>query len=234
MASFEDTLRYPMNSDDWIKTILIGGVLMLFSFLLIPAIAVYGYLINAVRDSLEGNPEPPVFTDWGELLRKGVFAWIIGLIYLLVPVIVGGVTIGGAAMAMATGSRSGAAAGFAGMLGGLGLTFLLSLVFGYFAVVALVNFARTDEFGAAFDFGIIRTVALDRDYFVPWLLSIVVFIVASVIAGVLNVVPFLGAIVGVFVFFYAEVVAAKLWGEGFAAAIEGDGHETTGVEEPAV
>lgn len=223
MASVEESIRYPMESDEWLKTLGIGGVLLLFSFLIIPAIAVYGYLVTAIRDSLEGKPEPPVFEAWGDLLRKGILGWVIGLIYMIVPLVIAAVTVGGSLIGIATGSRAGQAAGIAGIIGGLGLSFLLSLVFGYFAVVALVNFARTDDFGAAFDFTTIRQVALDGKYFVPWLLSVAVFIVASIIGGVLNVVPFLGAIVGAFLFFYAEVVAANLWADGFAAAIEDGG-----------
>lgn len=222
MVTFEEAIRYPMAKDDWLKTVLIGGLLLIFSFLIIPAIAVYGYLITVIKGSLDDHPEPPAFEDWVGLLRKGVLAWIIGLVYLLVPLVIATITIGGSIAAMSTASRAGQVAGVAGMFWGLGLSFVLTLVFGYFAVVALVNFARTDEVGAAFDFTTIKDVALDGDYLVAWLLSIAVFIVASVIGGLLNLIPLLGAIVGAFLFFYAEVVAAKLWAGGFSAAFEGD------------
>lgn len=234
MASFEASVRYPMEGDDWLKTLAIGGVLFIFSFLVVPAILVYGYIITAIRDSLEGETEPPSFGDWGGLFMKGLMSLVIGLIYMIVPIVVAAVTVGGSILALATGSNAGQAAGLAGVFGGLGLSFVLALVFGYFAVVAIVNFARTGEFGAAFDFTTIRQVALDGDYFVAWLLSIVVFVIASIIGSVLNVVPFLGAIVGAFVFFYAEVVAANLWADGFSAAFEGGSVETAGTEEPSV
>lgn len=230
MVTFEQSLRYPTEQDDWLKTLAIGGVLFIFSFLIIPAIVVYGYVITAISETLEGKTEPPVFTDWGGLLRKGVLGWIIGIIYLLVPIIVALVTVGGSIGAMATGSQAGQALGAASLLGGLGLSIVLSLVFGYFAVVGLVNFARTDEFTDAFDFTTVKQVALNREYFVHWLLSVVVFIIASVIGGALNIIPFLGAIIGAFVFFYAEVVAANLWGNGFSGAFESGGSETSSVE----
>lgn len=234
MASFEESVRYPMNSDDWLKTLLIGGVLLLFSFLVIPAIAVYGYVVTAIRDSLDGKSEPPAFEDWGDLLRKGALGWVIGVVYMLVPIVVAAVTVGGSIAAILTGSRAGQAAGFAGILGGIGLSLVLTLVFGYFAVVALVNFARTDEFRDAFDFTTIRQVGLNRDYVVPWLLSIVVFVVASIVGSALNVVPLLGAVLSAFVFFYAEVVAARFWADGFAAAFEEDRSQPAGIEEPTV
>lgn len=221
MVTFEEAIRYPMAKDDWLKTVLIGGLLLIFSFLIISAIAVYGYLMTVIKTSLDDHPEPPPFEDWVGLLRKGVLAWIIGRVYLLVTIVVATITIGGSIAAMSTASGAGQVAGVAGMFWGLGLSFVLTLVFGYFAVVALVNFARTDEIGAAFDFTTIKDVAFDGDYLVAWLLSIAVFIVASVIGGMLNLIPLLGAIVGAFLFFYAEVVAANLWAGGFSAAFEG-------------
>lgn len=234
MVGLETAIRYPMESDEWLTTVAIGGVLLIVSFLILPAIVVYGYLVTVVRDSLSGEPEPPVFEDWGGLLRKGFLGWVIGLIYLIVPIIVGAVTIGGTIAALATGSQSGQAAALAGLLGGLALSAVLTLVFGYFAVIGLVNFARTDEFRAAFDLATISHVAMDWNFFVAWLLSVIVFLVASLVIGVLNVVPFLGAIVGAFVFFYADVVAATLWADGFATAFTEDRPDITGIEEPTV
>ena len=126
MVRLETAVRYPMAKDDWIKTLVIGGVLVLFSFLIIPAIAAYGYLITAIRDSLEGKPEPPEFEDWGALLRKGVLGWVIGIVYMIVPLIVTAVLVGGSIAAMASGSSAGQAAGLAGMFGGLTVSFILS------------------------------------------------------------------------------------------------------------
>lgn len=208
-----------MERDDWVKTVLIGGGLIIFSFLVIPGILVSGYVIRVIRGRLEDAPEPPPFGEWGALLVDGLQAWVIGFIYMLVPTIVAAVTIGGSIASMATGSRAGAAAGLAGLFGGFLLWFVLSLVFGYVAVAAVVNFAREEQFGAAFDFGTIRDVVTTGDYAVGWVLGVVVVIVAGAIVGLLNVVPFLGFIVGAFVNFYAIVAAAHLWTGGFADAL---------------
>ena len=219
MAPIEDAVTYPTENDEWLKIILIGGVLTVFGFLIVPMLPVYGYIVRTLRHRLDGQPEPPSFEDWGSLFVDGLQAWIIGIIYLLIPLVVGSVTVGGSIAAMATGSRAGSAAGVAGLIGGFLVTFVLALVFGYFAVVAVVNFAREDRFGAAFDIDTIRAVALDREYAIPWGVSVVVFIVAGVIASVLNIIPFLGFVVGTFVFFYAQIVAAYLWADGFTAAL---------------
>lgn len=112
------------------------------------------------------------------------------------------------------------AAGAAGFGLGALLALALTVVFSYVAVAAIVNFIAEDRVGAAFDFGTLREVVTTREYAVAWLLSVVVFIVAAVVSGLLNIVPFLGAILGAFVFFYAEVVAAALWADGFAEATD--------------
>lgn len=217
-----------MESDDWMKNILIGGVLVIFSFLLIPGIVVSGYVVRVIRAQLGDSAGPPPFDEWGTLLVDGIQAWIIGIVYMLVPTIVAAVTMGGSIVSMATGTRAGAAAGLAGFFGGFLLWFVLSLLFGYVGVAGVVNFAREGRFGAAFDVETIRGVVTDGDYAVAWVLAVVVLIVAGVVVGVLNVVPFLGFIVGAFVQFYALVVAATLWTDGFTDALGAAGGDEPG------
>jgi len=232
MSLIEEAVTYPMESDDWLKTVLIGGAMLLFSFLLIPAFIAYGYMIRAIQASLDGEPEPPAFGDWGGLIVDGLKAFVIGIAYLLIPIIVFAVTVGGAVAGMATGGQTGAAAGAGTLILGMLVFLVLSLVFGYFAAVGLVNFAREEQFGAAFDFGVIKSVGLNGDFAVPWLISVGVFLGVSVITGVLNVIPGLGAIVSVFLNFYALIVAANLWAGGFNEASDGGSTAgRTGVEE---
>lgn len=209
-------VTYPMESDDWMKTLVVGGVLVFFGFLLIPLFVAYGYVVRAMRHSLDEQPEPPVFDDWGELLVDGVKAWGISLVYMLVPLVVAGLTIGGSIAAMATGNEAAAAAGFGGLWIGFLLSALLALVFGYFAVVAVLNFADTGRFGAGFEFETIKTVALDREFAVAWLVSIAMFVVASIVGAI----PLIGWVIGPFASFYAAVVAANLWAGGFSQATD--------------
>ncbi|KAA9408977.1 DUF4013 domain-containing protein [Haloarcula hispanica] len=224
MESLEETLRYPMEDDDWTVTVLIGGVLSLLAFLLVPGILVYGYLVQAVRERADGATEPPAFEDWGELFVGGLKAWVIGIVYMLVPLVVFGVTVGGSLFAMATGTRAGAGAGLAGLFGGLVISFVLSLVFGYVATAAIIHFACTGEFGAGFDFGTLRKLVLSPKYATPWLVSIALFIAVNVVVNLLNVIPFLGSLLAVilspFATFYVLVVATDLWASGYNAALD--------------
>ena len=162
--NLDEAVRYPTRSDSWIKTVLIGGILIFLGFLLVPLFLVYGYIVRSIGAVLADDPSPPEFDEWGELFVDGALAWIISIVYLLVPLLVAGFTVGGSIAAVATGSEIGAAAGAGGLLVGLTISTILSLAFGYLAVVAIVNFAREGQFGAAFDLDVIKTVALDRDY----------------------------------------------------------------------
>lgn len=227
MGTIEAALRYPMDHDDWVKTILIGGVLSLFSFLLLPILPVYGYLVLVIRNRLEDEPEPPTFDDWGDLFVDGLRALVVMIAYMLVPMIVGTITVGGSIVALATGTEAGAAAGLGGLFLGFMLTVALALLFGYVAAGAFVNFVREDSIAAAFDFGTIRAVVTQREYAVAWLLSVAVLIGASIVTGFLNVIPFLGAIVGAFVLFYVEIAAARLWTDGFSDAFDDSDDQPT-------
>jgi hypothetical protein len=214
----ERIVTYPTNSDEWIKTVLIGGVLTFLSILIVPAFLVYGYVLRVLRAGIDGTEEPPVFEEWGTLLKEGVVAFVVVIVYQLIPLLVFTVTVGGSFAAIATGSEVGAGAGIAGLLGGLALSTLLALAFGYITLIGLANYAHVGTFGSAFDVDVIRSVATDGAYAVPWLYGVGVLIAATAVAGLLNVVPVLGAIVGVFVTFYGQVAAAWVWGRGFGDA----------------
>ncbi|MGM0399533.1 MAG: DUF4013 domain-containing protein [Halobacteriota archaeon] len=213
------SITSPMEGENWLKTILIGGVLAFLGVLIVPLLLVYGYVVRVIRGTLSEATEPPTFDDWGDLLVDGVKAWIISLVYMLVPLLVAGFAVGGSMVSFATGTEAGAAAGAGGLWLGFSLSALLALVFGYLAVIAIVNFAREGAFGAGFDVDVIRTVAVDREYAIAWLVSVVIFVVA----GIVSAVPLVGWILTPFVSFYAAVVAADLWGGGFAQALESTG-----------
>jgi hypothetical protein len=214
----ETLAKYPMESDEWVKTVAIGGVAMILSFLVVPLFLVAGYLLRAIRAGMEGAEEPPVFDGWGEMLKEGFVASVIGFVYQLVPIIVFSVFVGGSVLAIATGSDVGAGTGILGLVGGVFVGWVLSLVFGYVGFAGVANYAREGNFGAGFDFGVISDVVTSKAYLMAWVYVIVLNVVVGVVVGLLNIVPVLGTIVGLFVGFYALVIAGWLWGNGFAEA----------------
>lgn len=220
-VDIESLARYPMESDDWIITVLIGGVAMLFSFLIVPAFLVSGYLVRAIRAGMDHAEEPPVFDEWENLLKEGVVAGIIGFIYQLVPLIVFVVFVGGSFLAFFTGTDAGAGLGILGFIGGFFVSWILSLLFAYVGFAGIANYAREGTFGAGFDSDVITDVITSREYLIAWGYVILLNIAVGIIGGVLNIVPILGGIVALFIGFYALIIAGWLWGEGFTAATAG-------------
>lgn len=217
-VDIETLAKYPMESDDWIVTVLLGGLALLLSILVVPWFLVSGYLVRDIRAGMEGAETPPVFDDWGELLKEGFVAAVIGLIYQLVPLIVFFVFVGGSFLALLSGSDAGAGAGVLGLFAGMVVSWLLAIVFGYVGLAGIGNYAREGTFGAGFDFDVIADVVTSKSYLVAWLYVVALNVVVAIINGVLNVVPVVGGLVGAFVAFYALVIAGWLWGRGFAEA----------------
>ena len=233
-TDIETLARYPLESDDWIVTVLIGGVALLFSFLIVPWFLVSGYLVRAIRAGMDRAEEPPVFDEWGTLLKEGFVAGIIGLIYQLIPLVVFAVFVGGSFLALFTGSDAGAGLGVLGFFGGFFISWILALAFAYVGFAGIANYAREGTFGAGFDFDVITDVITSREYLMAWAYVILLNIAVGVIGAVLNVVPILGGIVAVFVGFYALIIAGWLWGDGFAAATEGPRvHQSAPPEDPS-
>lgn len=226
---FEQTLRYPTQNDAWKRTVLIGGLLIVIGVLIVPLFAVYGYLVRAIRDSLEGASTPPIFDDWRSLVVDGAQAWVISVLYLLVPALVAAVTVSGSITALANGSGAATALGTGGLFIGVVVSGALALLSGYLAVVGIVNFAREERFGAAFDTQVIRSVAFDRGYAIPWVVSVGI----AFLAGLIGAIPVVGWILTPFASFYAAVVAANLWATGFEAAYDGSAEWIPPSEEEA-
>lgn len=217
-VDIETIAKYPMESDEWIKTVLIGGAALLFSFLVVPLFLVSGYLVRAIRAGMDGADEPPVFDEWGEMLKEGFVAGIIGLVYQIVPLIVLFVFVGGSILAFATGSNTGSGIGMLGLFGGLFVWWILSIVFGFVGFAGVANYAREGSFGSGFDFGVIREVITSRAYLMAWVYVIALNIVVGALAGALSVTG-VGAILATFLSFYALIIAGWLWGDGFAEAM---------------
>lgn len=238
---FNESLGYLRQSDDWVKTVLIGGVLSLLGFLLVPAFLVFGYAVRVLRATMVGDETPPEFGDWGDLTVDGLKAFAVAIVYSLVPAIVMAVFGGLGVLGIVLGSGDGGS-GLGAALGGLTaflgvvLGLLLSLAAAYVVPAALANFAETGRVGAAFDVGELRPVLTSGAYATAWAVGFAIIVGAGVVTSVLNVVPFLGFVVGAFVSFYALVAAyhavGTAWGQLHPVAVIGEGDASA--ERPAI
>ena len=64
------SLLYP-SRDGW-ETVLWGGLVFLFFWLLVPLFIAAGYFLRLTRAAGRGDATPPSFDDWKELLVDGV------------------------------------------------------------------------------------------------------------------------------------------------------------------
>ena len=215
-----DALRYPLNGDGWLRTILVGGLLTVLSVLVIPAFFLQGYYVRVLRGVTNDDPDPPRFDDWVELFVDGLKLVVVNiLVVLAVFVVLGltGIVFGGGSLLADGAAGAGSGAGVvSGALGAVGVAVLVvvSLLITYVAPAMFANFAREDSIAAAFDVSTILSGALSVEYLVAWLLALVVGIVLGSIASFLSLL-----LVGIFGLFYIQVVTYYLFGRGFVEGL---------------
>jgi hypothetical protein len=149
-----DEIDYPSRGDDAVKTMLIGGalvlapsvlsfvaVLLIFTFILapvgllllpfalVPQLLTQGYLVRVLDDTLDGGVEPPQWRDWSGIAVDGLKFLAVSIAYS-VPIFLGFLVVGAIALA-GTSIGAGIGGDGGGALAGLSvvLTLVLSLVF---------------------------------------------------------------------------------------------------------
>jgi hypothetical protein len=211
----EDGLSYPMQGDSWIGRMVIGGVLLFFSFFIIPVFFFQGYLLRVLGSTVRGEAEPPAWDDWGGLFVDGLKAAVVAFVYAFVPLIV---FVGIGTVLVGLGGAAGDSGG--GIIAGFGLLSFLffipvMLIVYYIAPAALANMAVDGSIGAAFDFNMISNVVLSVDYFVAVLMPIVVGVIINIISFVLGI-TIIGYLLVPFVTFYGQVAIFRMFGLAFA------------------
>ena len=216
---FEDGLSYPARGD-WLGRTVIGGLLVAFSFLIVPAILATGYLIDALERTVAGDEEPPAFDDWGTLFIRGLVGTVITIVYSVVPLVVFG---GLAFVLIAVVGIAGGAGEAGGIVAGLGVAALLLLgllllpvvfLIYYLVPAALTNYAIQDELSAAFDFGTIKPILLSSEYLIAVLLPLVVAVLLWIATSILALTG-IGLLLVPFVQFYGQLAVFRMFGSAF-------------------
>lgn len=215
---------YPFQDPEWVKKILIGGLMYLLGFLFIPLFFPMGYMIQTMKNVATGvEPALPQWDDWGGYFVKGLMAWLIPMIIIWVLYIVVVMVVGGGASATGSESVSNAAGSIMGicMCGIYVLQFLYAIVLAVITPAALMKYAVTGEFGAAFRIG--ELFALIKK-------NIGAYIVVILLCWVAGLVGELGVIacgIGLlFTMFYAVLVMAHLFGQYYRFVEGGTSTET--------
>lgn len=225
----EDGISYPLQGDNAIARIIIGGVLGLVSFLVVPAFALMGYLVWVLEGAARGEEEPPAFEDWGAMVVDGLKATAVAIVYGIVPFLLVFVSI----FVMAGGSATGSDTAM-GIFGGLGLLGMLVSVVAMFVLyylipAALTNMALEGSMGAAFDFQTIKRAVLSAEYLVAWLVPFAIALVVNVVVFVLAM-TIVGLLFVPFIQFYVYVAVFYMFGAAFGKVV---GVPQTGTSAPA-
>lgn len=209
-------LAYITDDDDWLKKLLIGGLLTL-----IPIVGQFwlmGYLTELLKNVIEGreSPLPELLDDFGDKLVQGLLYTAIGIIYALPLIVIG--SIGGIGIGVVTGIAAETdAVGFLAALSGtcLGLVMLvLGILTGLVSIYAWGRFAETGQFAKAFElsklFEMIKA-NLGQTLLVLLVLALLGMVAASVGTAACGI----GA---AFAGFYAQLVGAFLYGKLYLQA----------------
>ena len=207
-----ESIKYPTTDKDWIKKVVIGGILGMIP---IVNFIVQGYYLKILKGSIENKSGMPEWEDWGNLFIKGLIVFIISIIYMLIPIIVISISVGGAILAAVSGGTEAMLAAIGAAAGGLLLGFILMLISLLLLPMALAIYAKEESFGSAFRFGEIinRIFSNLGSYILVYLVIIVLGIIVGIITGILSIIPLLGVVIAIFVNFYIVAVAANMFGE---------------------
>jgi hypothetical protein len=223
MVDYEESIKKPFTD---IAKLIIGIVLSI-----IPIIHWFakGFILECSGlGKTKTSKKMPEWKDWGYLFIKGLVSDIILLIYAI-PAIV--VFIIGAGIAI--GSLAQSAFMSPGLLGGTSeattqlisqnwylalpalmqaapimiIGFILFLIAIYLAPIAVLNYLNTKKFDKAFDFGKITKKAFTGNYFVNWL---IVIIITAIVTFILSIIPFVGPQIA---FFITGVIGYSIYGQ---------------------
>lgn len=223
-------LRFVFDDKQWISKLLIGVVMTLFGFLIVPALILQGYLVKIVRQVMGGQDnELPEWSDYGNLLRDGFYVtvgqliWFLPFILLLLIV---GVTTGGFTSMVEGSDASGLIATGGGLLM-LCLGLLLVVAALFLTPALLIQYAIKDDFGALFRFSEVFDIIRNHmsDILIAFLVTVAAVFVVSLIGGVLGIIPCLGwiaaAAIGLASGPYVSFVGGHLYGQ-IAAKVLGN------------
>ena len=165
---------------DWLKKMLIGGAFNLLALVIVGGIINAGYFIRVMRNVRDGLEE--ILPDWeniGGFLSDGMAPWGISILYSLpslVPSLVANVlSTFGEVIKKDAGTAFSALSLCCSCVSFLGYAFLI------LAPAALVNYARTESFGAAFRFG--ELFKIIKKFPGPYVLTLLVSWALHFLAG---------------------------------------------------
>ncbi len=197
---------YMFEDEDWIKKILIGGLLSIVPIVnFIPI----GYFLDALNNIIDGQELPLPEWNLGEQFMKGLILFVASLIYsipiILVLIVMVVVLAIGGSLEGDTGEGLVAVCIPASYC----LMFLFGLLIAVIMPAAVIKYVDTGQFGAFFRFGEIFGLITSNlgSYIVALLLALAASVVAQIVGGIACGIGLL------FTMIWAYLVAAHLFAQ---------------------
>ncbi|RZN60864.1 DUF4013 domain-containing protein [Methanonatronarchaeum sp. AMET6-2] len=211
----KDGLTYPIEGDGALKNILIGGILLIFSWLLIPAFIAIGYLIKVGSTTTQNKDLMPAFGDWFRLLKRGFVGWVIAIAYAIIPLVLYAALAFLFLSVIGLGEAAQSEIAFGVGIIGIFILALLWMVIGaliYYTVpAALINYGSKNSIKAAFDFSTLKRIWFTKQYFIAALIPIFLNIIQSIIIAILGI-TLIGWVLVPFIAFYFQVAIFRIFG----------------------
>ena len=223
-----EALRFPFGTGDdrgaATEALVVGGGLhVLAAFVpLVPLIPVVGYLVRVLgaAGDAEDPGRLPTFRSPASLLRDGLVGCLLAVAFLLAPVVLLVVTVGGA---LSGGAAAGpidptTPLGYGATLIGGTVTLLLAAAIVYPLPAVLAGYARGDPTGGtvarirgAFSRRRLWASVTSGRYFYAWTVGVVLLLFGI---GLASAGTRFTRLLGFFGLFYLEVAAAAAWSRG--------------------
>ncbi|MDD4255393.1 MAG: DUF4013 domain-containing protein [Methanofollis sp.] len=179
------------NSFEYAKE-AVWGKWMKWIFLLI-ATFIFPLIMGYIMEIYRGKSPAPEFEDWVKLFIDGIKLFIVEIIYGI-PVFIVSIIFGGSISLLAFGG-SDAAAGIGAMLLGIIIMIVVAFIIGLIAAFGAIRFARTDNFGEAFNISAILA-HIGAVGWVSYIIALIVlWVVTFVVLGILMLIPIIGWII---------------------------------------
>jgi hypothetical protein len=232
--NLQKVFTFPFQDPKWLEKFLIGSLLFLVSFLILPLLPIYGYLVELMRMTIEGRELVlPEWDQWERKFTDGLKLFILSFLYGL-PFAILFVVLFALLFAAPISSEFFELSedpsspiwvipSLLGSFGGLalfGLGSIAALVAGVFVPVITAHVVATDDFTAAFRIGewwqIFR--ANLSGFVIAYLLTFGVFTALSIVSQILYMTVILCCILPLISYpatFYIMVISSVLFGQAY-------------------
>jgi len=204
------SFSFVFEDEEWVSKVLIGGLIFLIP--LIGQLAIIGYSLKVAQNVMQGNPRPlPAWSEFGDHLMRGLYAFVIQLVYSLPAIILGIVLACTIISASAAASQRSEEAGASiGVLGAclIPLIIIVGLISTLLSYPAIGRYLASNSLSEAFKVG--EVIASVRGNLGAWLMLLVVGILANFVAGLGLIACGVGVL---FTAFYAQSVLGYALGQ---------------------